>query len=207
MSLSILRQNFLENKQQLTQQIFQRPEINSLQDLSACLANFARLQTLFQEATQSQQNIEQRQGLFTRSISKVLKLSAVDTTAFLIGLSTLGLEYFKEESAPWLKQIAIGAIVASQCFSKLSDYFSVKNHHQREKFEIEKTALYDVLKEELFLKLASQTLEIRPSRDNVETLQSLWEEKRAVFISSLQGRDTEMVDIQLTEDETQQLLA
>ena len=207
MSISTLCQHFLEKKQTLTRQIFEKVDISSLADLAQPLETFGQLQQLFQEALAQHERILQEQRSISGNISKLLRLSAADTCAFLLAISTFGAEYMQERSIPWLKETALASFVASQCFSKMSDYFSVKHNNHKDVLAEHLIHLHHVLKEELFVKLACRTLALVPSREEADSLQSMWENKRAIFISSLQGRDSDLIDIQLTEDETHGLLA
>lgn len=208
MSVSTLRQNFLEKKQFLTHQIFNASEVSALADLEGALETFGHLQGLFQEAVIRKQQMDFSQKNFAQSISKVFKLSVADTVSFLIGISTLGVDYFQESSVPWLKEVALVGIIAAQVFSKMSDYSAFKTNQQRDVFALESQALHDVLKEELFVKIACKTLALSQERGfALEPLQVTWEKKREMFISSLQGRESDMVEINLAEDQTQHLLA
>lgn len=207
MSFSILRQQFLATKQELIHQIFQTTQINSLDDLARCRETLKKLQTLFSEALAQQPAMEEQQEFFSRSISKVLKLSAADSTAFLIALSTLGLEYMQRDVIPGLKEIAFGAVLASQCFSKMSDYFSVKTQRQTKAFEMEKKAFFDILKDELLIKIALKTLDIAQAREIDEPIQNVWVIHREIFIAALQTVHAQAEEICLSDDEQSQLLA
>lgn len=207
MSITSLRQQFLATKQELIHQIFQTPQINTLDDLARSRATLKKLQALFNEATALEPALEEQQKFFARSISKVLKLSVADSTAFFVAVATLGLEYMKSEQIPGLKEIGLGAVLASQCFSKMSDYFSVRTQRQTKAFEMEKKALFDILKDEMLMKIALKTLDFTQTREIDEPLQNLWLVHREAFIAALQTTQTPAEQSYACDDEQSQLLA
>ncbi len=194
--MSGLIRSFQQKKTDILNELQSLEHIDSLEELGSIKSKISLLETFFSQSAKAYERAINHPLEIDLKKKKIYALSFADSLCFTVATVALGLGIFDYQQTLTL-EIAAVCFIASQIFSKLTDYTSIKAHHREFFLALVENELSYIQKESWIIKILKNVICDKESSE--EEFKNSWRERRQFLLISLGVQRGDLHEVDLGE--------